>query len=109
MSKVVLIGSSSAIAKSLQENSNREFVCFTRSNGFDVSGDLLELDSLDNLSSLSSTTSTIPMFGSIVQKGKFAASAFFEAVSALNKVDFPTLGSPTIPHLNPIKILINFA
>ena len=52
MSKVVLIGSSSAIAKSLQENSNREFVCFTRSNGFDVSGDLLELDSLEDISGL---------------------------------------------------------
>ena len=52
MSKVVLIGSSSAIAKSLQENSNREFVCFTRSNGFDVPGDLLELDSLEDISGL---------------------------------------------------------
>ncbi len=52
MSKVVLIGSSSAIAKSLQENSNREFICFTRSNGFDVSGDLLELDSLEDISGL---------------------------------------------------------
>ena len=52
MSKVVLIGSSSAIAQSLQENSNREFVCFTRSNGFDVSGDLLELDSLEDISGL---------------------------------------------------------
>ena len=42
------------------------------------------------------------MFGSIVQNGKFAASALFEAVSALNYVDLPTLGNPTIPHLNPI-------
>ena len=66
------------------------------------------LDKLVNWSNLLSVTSTIPIFGSIVQKGKFAASAFFEAVKALNKVDFPTLGSPTIPHLNPIKILINF-
>ena len=49
MSKVVLIGSSSAIAKSLQENSNREFVCFTRSNGFDISGDLSELDDLGDI------------------------------------------------------------
>ena len=69
----------------------------------------LELDNFVNLSNLSSMTSTIPIFGSIVQKGKLAASAFFDAVSALNKVDFPTLGSPTIPHLNPIKILIYFA
>ena len=61
-----------------------------------------------SLSNLSSTTSTIPIFGSIVQKGKFAASAFFEAVNALKRVDFPTFGSPTIPHLNPIKILIYF-
>jgi hypothetical protein len=48
------------------------------------------------------------MFGSIVQKGKLAASAFLEAVRALNRVDLPTLGKPTIPHLNPIKILIHF-
>jgi hypothetical protein len=49
-----------------------------------------------------SGTSTMPIFGSIVQKGKLAASAFFEAVKALNKVDLPTLGKPTIPHLKPI-------
>ena len=66
------------------------------------------LDQLSNLSSLLSTTSTIPILGSMVQKGKLAASAFFEAVRALNKVDLPTLGRPTIPHLNPIKVLINF-
>ena len=52
MSKVVLIGSSSAIAQSLQENSNREFVCFTRSNGFDITGDLSELDSLEDINGL---------------------------------------------------------
>ena len=52
MSKIVLIGSSSAIAKSLQNQSNREFVCFTRSNGFDISGDLSELDSLENINGL---------------------------------------------------------
>ena len=68
----------------------------------------LDLDNFDKRSNLPSITSTMPILGSIVQKGKFAASAFFEAVSALNRVDFPTLGSPTIPHLNPIKILINF-
>ena len=61
-----------------------------------------DLDSFASWSSLSSGTSTIPIFGSIVQKGKFAASAFFEAVKALNKVDLPTLGKPTIPHLKPI-------
>ena len=52
MSKVVLIGSSSAIAKSLQNQSNREFVCFTRSNGFDISGDLSELDDLEDINGL---------------------------------------------------------
>ena len=52
MSKVVLIGSSSAIAQSLQENSNREFVCFTRSNGFDITGDLSEFDSLEDINGL---------------------------------------------------------
>ena len=55
-----------------------------------------EFDSLDNLSNLSSITSTIPILGSIVQKGKLLPQ-HFEAVKALNKVDFPTLGSPTIP------------
>eukprot|EP00961_Rhodomonas_salina_P282872 3822913-Rhodomonas_salina.3 len=54
----------------------------------------------------------MPVFGSIVQKGKFAASAEAFCRSALNKVDFPTanphntitpgrwnppFGSPTIP------------
>ena len=52
MSKVVLIGSSSAIAKSLQENSNREFVCFTRSNSLDISGDLSEFDNLEDINGL---------------------------------------------------------
>ena len=52
MSRIVLIGSSSAIAKSLQNQSNREFVCFTRSNGFDISGDLSELDELEDINGL---------------------------------------------------------
>ena len=30
-----------------------------------------------------------------------AALALFDLVKALNSVDFPTLGSPTIPQLNP--------
>jgi hypothetical protein len=55
-----------------------------------------------NLSNLSSGTGTTPTFGSIVQKGKLAACALLEFVSALNKVDFPTLGNPTIPHLKLI-------
>ena len=58
----------------------------------------------DNLSNLSSGTATTPTFGSIVQKGKFSACAFFYVVNALNKVDLPTLGNPTIPHLKPIII-----
>ena len=37
------------------------------------------------------------MFGLMVQKGKFAASAFCVFVRALNSVDFPTLGIPTRP------------
>jgi hypothetical protein len=41
------------------------------------------------------------MFGSIVQKGKFADCAFaFD--KQLNKVDFPTFGNPTIPHFKAI-------
>jgi len=52
-----------------------------------------------------SITGTSPIFGSIVQKGKFSAWALLEFVKALNKVDLPTLGKPTIPHLNPIYLL----
>ena len=93
----------------------KEVILDTETTGLDVKDGhriveigCLELDNFVNLSNLSSITSTIPILGSIVQKGKLAASAFLDAVKALNKVDFPTLGSPTIPHLNPIKILINF-
>ena len=53
------------------------------------------------LSSLSSGTLTIPIFGSMVQKGKFSA-AIADSVNALKSVDLPTFGRPTIPHLNPI-------
>jgi hypothetical protein len=67
---------------------------------------LLDFERTESSLSLSSGTSTIPMFGSIVQKGKLAACAFFDEVKALNSVDLPTLGSPTMPHLNPIQILI---
>ena len=44
---------------------------------------------------------TMPEFGSMVQNGKFSAPipAF---VRALKRVDLPTLGRPTIPHLKPI-------
>ena len=41
------------------------------------------------------------MFGSIVQKGKFAAAAFAE-VKALKMVDLPTFGRPTIPQVKPM-------
>ena len=40
---------------------------------------------------------TSPTFGSMVQKGKFAACAAAVRVSALKSVDLPTFGSPTIP------------
>ena len=63
-----------------------------------------DFDILDILINLSSGTETIPIFGSIVQKGKFSACAFLDVVNALNKVDLPTLGKPTIPHLKPIII-----
>ena len=49
----------------------------------------------------SSGRSTIPILGSIVQKGKFAASAG-AAVRAEKIVDLPTFGSPTIPHSRAI-------
>ena len=53
MSKVVLIGSSSAIAKALQENSEREFICFSRSNNnLDISGDLSELDAISDINGM---------------------------------------------------------
>ena len=42
----------------------------------------------------------MPTLGSMVQNGKLAASALALATTALNKVDFPTLGSPTIPALS---------
>ena len=44
---------------------------------------------------------TTPVFGSMVQNGKLAAS-MPALVSALNRVDLPTLGRPTIPHLKPM-------
>jgi hypothetical protein len=51
-----------------------------------------------NTSRRASGTDTVPSFGSIVQKGKFsAAMPFF--VRALNRVDLPTLGKPTMPQL----------
>ena len=53
MSKVVLIGSSSAIAQELKTNSQREFVCFSRSDdNLDIAGDLSELEDLNNINGL---------------------------------------------------------
>src|SRR6218665_3944029 len=49
----------------------------------------------------SSGTVIIPTLGSMVQKGKFTASALFFD-SELNNVDLPTLGNPTIPHFKLI-------
>jgi hypothetical protein len=59
---------------------------------------------VDNASNLSSGTDIIPTLGSMVQKGKLADWAFaFD--KQLNRVDFPTLGKPTIPHFNAITII----
>ena len=46
----------------------------------------------------------MPTLGSMVQKGKFSAG-IEDFVKALNSVDFPTFGSPIIPHLKPMIIL----
>src|SRR6201994_3606678 len=54
-----------------------------------------------SLVSRSSGTVITPTFGSIVQNGKLAACALaFD--KQLKRVDFPTLGKPTIPHCKPI-------
>src|SRR3546814_16346318 len=50
-----------------------------------------------------SGTGTTPTFGSIVQNGKLAA-AMPALVNALKRVDLPTLGRPTMPHLMPMWI-----
>jgi hypothetical protein len=78
-----------------------------------LAGNLLaDLAKSANLSNLLSGTETSPILGSIVQKGKFAACAAAVLVKALNKVDFPTFGKPTIPVLKPIlknpKIIIEW-
>ena len=73
-------------------------------------GDLLaainnSFESFESFKSLSSGTITSPIFGSIVQNGKFAACALLDFVKALNKVDFPTFGRPIIPVLKPILFI----
>jgi hypothetical protein len=60
-----------------------------------------------SLSSRGSGTATSPTLGSIVQKGKFAACAAAVRVSALNSVDLPTFGRPTIPTLKPMDFLVS--
>ena len=57
-----------------------------------------------NMRNLSSGTFTLPMFGSIVQKGKLADCAL-ELDKQLNNVDFPTLGKPIIPAFIKITYL----
>ena len=57
-----------------------------------------------SLSKRASGTGTIPVFGSMVQNGKFSA-AIAALVKALKRVDLPTLGRPTIPQLKPMKWL----
>jgi hypothetical protein len=56
---------------------------------------------------LASGTEITPTLGSIVQNGKLAASALLLAM-ALNKVDFPTFGNPTIPHCKPIAYVLTY-
>src|SRR5574344_1547024 len=61
------------------------------------------LTNSESLFKRSSGTVMTPTFGSIVQKGKFAACALaFD--KQLKRVDLPTLGRPTIPHCNAIFI-----
>ena len=49
-----------------------------------------------NFSNLASGTLTTPIFGSIVQNGKFALCAL-ALDKQLKSVDLPTFGNPTIP------------
>lgn len=67
-------------------------VAGTTRGGFDIFARIV---------SLSSGTVVKPMLGSIVQKGKLAAWALEELIQ-LKRVDFPTFGRPTIPHLKGI-------
>ena len=61
---------------------------------------------LASLSSLGSGIGTMPELGSIVQNGKFSAPTPAR-VKALNSVDLPTLGKPTIPQLNPMILSLD--
>mmetsp|Transcript_10478 Transcript_10478/g.26022 ORF Transcript_10478/g.26022 Transcript_10478/m.26022 type:complete len:202 (-) Transcript_10478:146-751(-) len=57
----------------------------------------LEPEMLDRICRRGSGTVTMPVLGSMVQKGKLAAAALPFSTMALNRVDLPTLGRPTIP------------
>ena len=53
MAKTLLIGANSTIAKALQENSDREFLTFSRSEGtLNLDGDLSELDGVSDIDGL---------------------------------------------------------
>ena len=53
MAKVLLIGANSTIAKALQENSDREFLTYSRSEGtLNLEGDLSELDAVSDIDGL---------------------------------------------------------
>lgn len=53
MAKTLLIGANSTIAKALQENSDREFLTFSRSEGtLNLDGDLSELDDVSDINGL---------------------------------------------------------
>ena len=56
-----------------------------------------EFETFAKFSNLSSGTGTIPIFGSIVQKGKFAACALLELVNALKRVDSVSYTHLTLP------------
>jgi hypothetical protein len=64
---------------------------------------LLGLTNSANLLMRKSGTVITPTFGSMVQKGKLAACAF-ALLKQLKRVDFPTFGSPTMPHCNAISL-----
>ena len=53
MAKVLLIGGTSAIAESLQDNSEKEYIALSRSTGsLDLDGDLAELDDIGPISGM---------------------------------------------------------
>ncbi len=53
MAKTLLIGANSTIAKALQENSDREFLTFSRSAGtLDLESDLSELDAISDINGM---------------------------------------------------------